>query len=189
MSYKEFESEKFTKQSQIEFTAYSEFIDCEFTGIDLQNYCFEHVKFIECRFNSCNLSNANFQYAVIRDARFNNCKLLGVNWTNLNSLFEINFYQCNLNLCIFNGLDLKSSSFKECICHQTDFSQGNFEKSDFQDSDLKDSSFAGANLQFANFERAKNYFIDLKEVRAKGAKFSFPEAAGLLEAQGLKVKF
>ena len=173
MIQSEYDSEDFTKA--LDNYENSEFIDCTFDSLDLQETSFKYSRFIDCTFKNCNLSNANFLSASIRDTQFTNCKLIGINWSITDNLNSPIFLNCVLNMCSFQDLKLIALDAQNCLFHESDFSNAELTKSIFKGSDFKEALFHGADLEQANFEDAKNYFIDPAITKIKGAKFSTPD--------------
>ena len=163
----------------------SEYIDCTFENVDFTEFDLISCKFIECRFSKCNLSNAKINYSTFRDVKFFDCKLIGVNWSVVQSASELHFEDCILDFNVFNNMKLPNSCFRNCSLKNADLSEAIFTKTFFDNSNLLDCSFNNSNLEEARFIDAKNYYIDMKSSKLKKAKFSFPDAIVLLEAQGI----
>ncbi len=58
-------------------------------------------------------------------------------------------------------------------------------KADFDGSDLQHATFRGTDLSEADLSTAKNYEIDPLHNTLKKAKFSLPDAVGLLSGLGI----
>ena len=161
------------------------FENCVFRGCDLKEARFENSKFIECRFESCDLSNFRPTGSRFRQCVFVETKLIGVNWTAAADVINPEFTDSNLEMAILSGMKLKKSVFTGCNLRDADFSG-----TDLSDSDLRRSDFAGArfretNLTKADLRGAVNYLIDPIANRVRGARFSLPEAQGLLAGLGV----
>lgn len=76
----------------------------------------------------------------------------------------------------------KGSKLRECYFNDTQLMDANFE-----DTDLTGTLFHNADLTKANFENAKNYSIDVRTNKVKKAKFSLPEALGLLHGFDIEI--
>ncbi len=138
------------------------FSDCDFKELDLA-----HSRFLDCTFKTCDLSNVNLGNARLRDVTFENCKLLGVVWTKLD--------------------DLTNPTFKSSILHDADFAQADLSECDFSESDFLNARFDDTTLLKADFQTAFNYLIDPLRNKVRGAKFSLPEAVGLLKGLGVVI--
>ncbi|MBU0570367.1 pentapeptide repeat-containing protein [Patescibacteria group bacterium] len=58
----------------------------------------------------------------------------------------------------------------------------NFVNVSFTNTDFEKSVFSKTNLAKANFNGAKNYYIDVRQNNIKKAHFSLPEALSLLNS-------
>jgi len=77
-------------------------------------------------------------------------------------------------------MHLKQASFKESTLKECFFTNVYLKKSDFSLSDLSGTLFHNCDISYADFTHAKNYHIDPRTNTIKKAKFSLPEAVGLL---------
>lgn len=160
----------------------SEFINCTFTSIDFTPFRLSLCKFIECKFKNCNLSNVSVKNTLFRDCQFSHCKLIGLNFCETQTLAASKFLECSLDYSVFQLMNLSGSSFKRCSLKEADYYETNLSKCDFSDSHLEGAVFNKANLSGADFRGAQDYFIDLRVTNVKKAKFSLPEALGLLKS-------
>ena len=124
-----------------------------------------------------------------RHTSFKNCKLVGINWSTVNSVSLISFFECVLDLCSFMDIDLSSCEFKNSKIHDVEFSSCNLKRASFENSSLKNSNFTGANCEEVNFEGAKDYYIDPHHTNLKDAQFSLPEAISLFSAMEIKISY
>ena len=97
------------------------------------------------------------------------------------------FEDSNLSYGNFIGLKMKKNIFSNCILNDVDFSQTDLSESDFKGSDLLNTRFHDTTLLKANFQGAKNYQIDPILNKVRGAKFTMPEALGLLNGLGVVI--
>ena len=161
------------------------FESCVFTGCNLSSADLSRTRFISCKFISCDLSNVILKNSRIRDTAFSNCKLMGLQWIHLDDLVNLAFDECNLQYCNFVGLKLKKTKFFKSNLRDIDFSQADLNESDFRESDLSNARFNETNLSKANFRGAFSYLIDPVTNKVRGARFSLPEAQGLLAGLGI----
>jgi uncharacterized protein YjbI with pentapeptide repeats len=75
---------------------------------------------------------------------------------------------------------MKNSSFKGSKLKDSHFTKTILKGADFSDVDLSATIFHNCDLCNADFSTAVHYDIDPQMNKIKKAKFSFPEAAGLL---------
>ncbi|MBK0381666.1 pentapeptide repeat-containing protein [Pedobacter sp. SD-b] len=153
-----------------------EFKDCNFGNADLFEIVFTDSKFIGCNFTLANIAQTAF-----RKVKFKDCKLLGLHFDHCNPfLLEVGFENCNLNLCSFYQLKLKSTIFINCTLHEADFSNADLTSAKFDECDLLYTKFDQTTLEKADFSTAFNYQINPEGNRIKKAKFSLHGLPGLL---------
>lgn len=185
-----YDDEKINLENQDEFSFQeSEFIGCTFQSLDFQNWELKRSKFIECQFINCNLSNAKISFSTFREVAFSETKMVGINWTTAQAVSDLSFDQCKLDDSVFLALKLNGIKFIKCSLINCDFSESQLMKSSFKGSDLKLAQFNNANLESADLTNCSNYYINPLFTKLKKAKFSFPEAISLLEAQDIKVQY
>jgi fluoroquinolone resistance protein len=131
------------------------------------------------------LSNARVRGARFRDVVFRSCKLLGIPWIQADDLINPDFEDCKLDFSNFAALKLKKTRFFRCGLRDVDFSQAELTESDFREADFLNARFSGSNLVKCDFRGSLNYVISPVENKVKGARFSMPEALGLLSGFGI----
>jgi len=129
-----------------------------------------------------------FTNARLREISFENCKLLGVQWTQIDDFVNPSFRECNLNYCGFVGLKLKKTLFFKSSLREADFSQGDLSESDLRECDFLNARFHNTTLLKADFRGALNYLIDPIGNKLRGARFTMPEAQGLLAGLGVIIE-
>ncbi len=183
-----FESEIFKQDTDLSiFVSDAEFVDCEFEGVDFQSRDLTNIKIIESRIKNCNLSNTNLSYSIFRDIKFSQSKLIGLDFSTLNSVSDLSFDLCILDMANLSELILKQTEMTECRCRGTDFTRAKLAKSNFTRSDFDGAIFYETDLRDCDFSEAVNYRIDSNKNFLKGSRFSLPEAVSLLEIQGIKI--
>lgn len=180
MNYYEDEAYTPSELCEIESFENSEFICCEFRGLDLRNFKLKGTKFIECYFDNCNLSNVDILGATFRDIKFSHSKCIGINFGDANSLFELKFNDSILDYCRFENVSLVGSTFIRTSFKEADFHSSTFEKCDFSESNFNGANLNGANLKSSDFSHATNFYIDVRNTNIRGCKFTMPEALNLL---------
>jgi fluoroquinolone resistance protein len=156
------------------------FIDCTFSGAALTR-----ARFADCGLTNCDLSNAKLLNAKLTESSFTACKLLGINWSLTEELRGPRFDSCNLSLGSFRGRTLKNVAIVDCRVHEADFQETDLSGGNFSRSDFAGTLFNQCSLLKADFRSARNYQIDPLTNKVKGAKFSLPEAVGLLTGFGI----
>lgn len=159
--------------------------DCVFERCNFQQVDLRSKKFVDCEFIGSNLTLANLLYSTFRNCKFVDCKLTGINWSTASKVSDCEFLKCNLSTSVMMNLDLRHAKFIECILREVDFSDADMKKASLDSSDLQHATFRGTDLTEADFSTAKNYEIDPLHNKIKKAKFSLPEAVGLLSGLGI----
>ena len=83
---------------------------------------------------------------------------------------------------------LKRTSFFKSTLREVDFSQADLAECSFKECDLLKSRFSETNLIKADFRGAFSYIIDPVGNKVRGARFSLPEAQGLLAGLGITIE-
>jgi len=148
------------------------FVDCKF----------EKCKFINCKFNGCILS------AIVPiDSRFDQvtfvkAKVIGVDWAKAQKIQGLVFDGCQINYSNFKLLKIPSTKMINCEAKEVDFIETDLSNGDFENTDFENSRFFKTDLSHANFKKARNYFIDVKNNTLIKTRFSLPEALILLDS-------
>lgn len=173
----------FTKQELAKEYESCTFVDCNFEGTLLSQ-----IQFVECEFHQCNLSTAKISGTGWKQVVFKGCKMLGLHFEQSNPfLLELAFENCVLNYSCFYKKKLKSTRFLHCQLEEVDFSEADLHKSLFTGSTLSLATFDQTNLTEADFSEAFSYRINPTLNQIRKAKFSFPQAAGLLNDFGIEL--
>ncbi len=166
---------------------YKSFDNCTFTKCRFTSVAFEECKFRDCRFKQCDLSLITVKNSSFSGIEFTNSKLVGINWTDANwqsrSLFKpLKFDQCTLNYSTFIGLKLRKAALTHCVAHDVDFTDADLSGADCRHTDFTDSRFHHTDLTEANFVMAHHYSIDAGANKLKKTKFALPDAISLLRS-------
>ena len=167
--------------------AHIEFDGCTFVNCTFHKTKFEHCRFLESRFEECELSLLGVKGSVFNDIVLKECKAIGVNYSELSTPIEINFYNSNINLSSFYRLDLKHTKLIDCSIQEVDFAESNLEKADFSGSDLSSAVFDGTNLSMTDLSEAINYLIDPQKNILRKTKVSTQEATSFLHFLDLNI--
>jgi uncharacterized protein YjbI with pentapeptide repeats len=81
---------------------------------------------------------------------------------------------------------MRQAAFPGCKLKECYFNDTCLIEADFRETDLLGTLFHNSDLSKADFSGSKNYQIDVRTNKVKKAKFSFPEAIGLL--QGFEIE-
>lgn len=85
-----------------------------------------------------------------------------------------------MQYCNFSELNLKNCCFEGSKLRESHFSSTNLSGANFRNVDLSGTVFHHSDLTKADFSTASCYDIDPLNNKIKKAKFSLPEAVGLL---------
>lgn len=174
---KTIKSENFSKKSLENHL----FTSCSFTNCDFSESILRNAKFCSCTFVNCNLSLVKLDGCRFQDSQFIDCKIVGAEFFKCEkTFFTVTFKNCLLHYCNFSDLNMKSSSFKGSKLKECHFTNTTLAGADFSDVDLTGTIFHNCDLCKADFSTATQYNIDPQTNKIKKAKFSFPEAVGLL---------
>jgi fluoroquinolone resistance protein len=179
---KNYYQEKFNKLNlSKEIFSSLRFEECEFSACTFIECKFELSKFLNCVFKDCILSAVSPVDSTFNDVKFNGCKVIGMDWTKAHKVQDLGFTHSQINYSNFRFIQLAKTKFSYCEAKEVDFIEADLSGADFQDSDLEKSRFFKTNLTDANFKRARNYYIDIKNNTLKKTRFSMPEAMNLLQ--------
>jgi uncharacterized protein YjbI with pentapeptide repeats len=159
---------------------------CKFVRCDFSETVFQNCRFIECQFDDCTMRLAKVKGTTFSRVKFTGCNLLGIDWTEadwsewMSKISAVEFESCVLEYSIFLGLQLKKLKVKDCNAREVNFSETDLSEADFSGTDLAGAVFLRTNLTKTNFVGAKNYALNVMDNKAKGARFSLPEAVRLL---------
>jgi uncharacterized protein YjbI with pentapeptide repeats len=161
-----------------------QFVNCNFSEVDVSN-----IKFIDCQFKACNFSQTKWYHTSIQVCEFTDCKMLGIDFSNVNEfLLKMSFHHCQLNLSSFYALKLKSTPFINCQLNEVDFVETDLSKVNFSGSNLKDATFDQTILSEADFRTAESFSIDPTKNRIRNAKFRKDNVLGLLDGLGILIE-
>ena len=166
-----------------------EFIQCTFNRCTLGKTTFEDCYFEDCEFLNCDLCMLNVTASSFRNVRFTSCKMLAIQWYKASDPIQISFSGCAISYSTFYKQNLKKCTIVGCVAKEVTFIETDLEEADFSDTDLEGTLFQKANLKKANFEGAKNYFINLENNQVKKAIFTMPEAMTLLTNYDIVLKY
>ncbi len=176
-----------TNMDQLEFIPEASFENYEFQGIDFSKHHLKSIEFYSCKFLACNFANQSVMNVSFKEPLFDSCKLLGINWCEIKRLDQPKFLNSKLDLSVFSRLKLKKAEFIDCSVIDVDFSESDLSAALFTGSNLSSSNFDGAVILGTDFRNSKDYSIDPRRTKIKGAKFSYPEAISLISILGAEV--
>lgn len=159
------------------------YVDCTFENCDFTESAWQNAKFCTCTFVNCNISLVKLDGCRLQDVRFVSCKIVGAEFFKSDkTFFSPHFKNCLLQYCNFSDLNLKNCTFNGSKITEGYFTNAILVGAKFSEVDLSGTTFHNCDLTQADFSTAKLYDIDPRTNIIKKAKFSFPEAIGLLRA-------
>lgn len=180
LSYEEktFKSENFSERSlEGHFFDSCAFINCDFSKSNLRN-----ANFSGCVFTNCNLSLPKLDACRLQDIQFIDCKIVGAEFFKCGKAFQtVSFKKCLILYCNFSDLNMKNTHFDGSKIQEAFFTNTVLHGAGFKDVDLSGTLFHNCDLTKADFSSAVRYSIDPQTNKIKKAKFSLPEAVGLLQ--------
>ncbi len=157
------------------------FTNCSFFHCNFSQVFLKGFRFCSCLFEGCNFSLSRLDGCRMQNVEFIDCKIVGVEFFKCErTFFSANYKNSFLHYCNFSDLSMKSTIFKGSRVKETHFINTSLIGSDFKDVDLEGTVFHHCDLSKADFTGATHYEIDPQVNKIKGAKFSLPEAIGLL---------
>lgn len=158
------------------------FKNCIFSKTGMQNALFSSCRFLNCSINLPKLEGCRFQ-----SAHFKECKITGAEFfVAERRFFSPTFEKSLLYFCNFSGLNLKNSRFQKCQLKECHFTDSNLSGVSFDECNLSGTIFHSCDMKKADFTSAEAYIIDPRTNGIQGARFSLPEAVGLL--RGLDIE-
>lgn len=167
--------------------------DCLFTRCRFQEVTLENFQVTGCQFVDCTFAGLHYKNMSCLNNAFQHCALSGVEWSALQDPrkrdlgflpFE-SFSQCVLHHNVFYSLDLQKFDFHGCDLTGSSFDECDLRQADFSGCILQGTIFSHNDLRSADFRRASGYSLSLETNQGRGARFSLPEAVGLLAALGI----
>ena len=167
-------------------------------GVTFEECRFENCSFITCKFEGCRFLTTTFDGCVLSavvpmnsrfdEATFKNCKVMGIDWTRTTETRKLQFTGSQITYCNFRFLALPGLKMEKCEVKDADFIEAKLKGASFVKSDLEKTRFFKTDLTEADFRGAWNYSIDPGTNTLKKAKFSLPEAIGLLESLDIVIE-
>ena len=167
--------------------------DCLFTRCRFSNLEVKNLRVTGCRFVECSFSVLRPENLTCLDNTFEGCAISGIEWAALLDprKRDMGFLpfgalsQCTLHYNVFFALDLGKFDFHGCDLTGSSFDECNLKGADFSGCVLKGVGFSHNDLREADFRGAGGYAFSPENNQVKGARFSLPEAVGLLAALGI----
>lgn len=184
------------------------FQELQYSGELFENYRFVDCTFINCVFEACELVRCSFsgctfqqcvitevkaqQHAQIQYGSFIECQLTNINWSDLLPSGRFadpiqKMQACRLRYTTFTGMNFKKFEFSGNCISDSIFAECQLAESSFRACKLDRTEFFQCDMQKADFREATGYQVDIASCKMKGSRFSFPEAANLLNSLEINV--
>jgi fluoroquinolone resistance protein len=184
-----YSQEKFTSLALTEDSVASvKFEECTFTDCRFIDVKLDKCAFVDCVFNGSLLSAIRPIDTRFLRPRFIRCKVIGFDWAKAGKLENLDFGDSQLDYSNFSSLNLIRIRMDRCSAREIRFIDANMSDGVFTGTDFTGSTFFKSNLTRADFRRARNYSIDIRNNTVKNARFSLPEALSLLEGLEITVE-
>lgn len=165
-----------------EILAAKTFEECEFQQCSFINCKFKQCRFLTCEFHECSLSAVMPIDCRFNGVKFFRSKVIGLDWTKTQAVRDLEFKECQVDYSNFKLMSLAKLKMIDCQARETDFTEADLSGGDFKKTDFEKAVFFKANLSGADFQGARNYFIDARSTILKKTRFSLPEALVLLKS-------
>ncbi|MFT4968341.1 MAG: fluoroquinolone resistance protein [Chitinophagales bacterium] len=161
-----------------------EFVNCNFSNLDLGQIVFE-----DCTFKNCDFALVNTHNSAFKNVFFEDCKLKQLRFDSCsNFLLKLEFKNCTLQDSSFYQVNLARHEFHDCNLTEVDFTEAILIDSTFNNCNLGGAIFDNTHLERADFRTAVNFQIDPANNKMKGAKFSINGLANLLVKYKLDIE-
>jgi uncharacterized protein YjbI with pentapeptide repeats len=116
-------------------------IDCDFSGSDLRDACFDHAKF-----NRVDMSNTDLRYASFQRTTFIDVDFTGADMSKT-VCYDATFHNCTFTNTVINNAKLRNTTF-----YDIDLSNVNMCHSNLEDAKLYNSKITKENMHNKNFD-------------------------------------
>ena len=164
-----------------------EFVDSVFSGVTVRNSSFR-----SCRFTRCRIELPHGFSTSMQNLEIDGCFLSGVQWFEFSSgnryvpLFA-SLTDTTMRYAVFSEMKLRGFSFAGLRITDSTFADCDLAETSFRDMDLTGTEFYRCDLTEADFRDAVGYRIDVLNSKVRGARFSLPDAVGLLSGLGVRI--
>ena len=163
----------------------TEYRECTFRGCSFATVVMRNVKFVNCIFADCVLKSVTFRACSMLNSTFRNCALVGLDWSSVRRHgarlpLLTAMRSCTIKYNTFIDVSLARMDFAESTLHDCYFQDCSLKQALFRGGDLQNTVFQNCDLSKADFREARNYSINVQNNKVAKARFSLPEAVGLL---------
>nr|AKP45389.1 pentapeptide repeat domain protein [Cystobacter sp. Cbv34]QQZ45545.1 CysO [synthetic construct] len=164
-----------------------EFERCTFRRCKLPESRWVRSRLEDCVFEGCDLLRMVPEKLALRSVTFKDTRLMGVDWSGLGTMPDVQFEQCDLRYSSFLKLNLRKTRFVGCSAREANFIDVDLAESDFTGTDMPGCTMQGCVLTKTNFARSTNFIFDPKANQVKGTRVGVETAVALAQALGMVV--
>ena len=118
----------------------------------------------------------------LQEVHFVDCKVVGADFYKCErTFFSLSFKNSVLQYCNFSDLKMKNTTFSGSQLKENYFTNTCLKNADFSQVDLSGTTFHNCDMSKADLSTARHYDINPGANKIEKAKFSLPEAVGLLK--------
>lgn len=175
----------------------STFINCQFTGANLEMAVFENCSFFDPDLaTGCNFTRTNLRDAVMKKCDLSSCLFEGANLFRFvlqdSNAVGAKFFRAKFNNSAkithsnLKYADLRGVNLAKCSLTDNNFTYAVLDEADFSKSNLINSDFGGATTRYTKFaladlRRANLSSFDIRTMDIQGVKIFESQMRGLLE--------
>lgn len=168
-------------------------VDCAFERCTFEGCVLSRCTLTQCRFVSCRVTEPKLEYSQAKFLELTDCALTNVNWALLlpsggfgEPLERLS--DCRMKYNYFTNMDLRKFDFQGSELTACLFGDCNLAEARFHGCGLTDTEFFRCGLEGADLREAVGYKVDVLTCGLKGARFTLPEAANLLNSLGIRLE-
>lgn len=170
-----------------------EYSECVFERCHFAEMALRDVVFSNCVFDGCAFRNVDASGLRMQNASFRACACIGIDWSEVRRtgrLFPLfkEIRGCTLRFNSFFKMKIPKMSVVDSSLFDCAFMECNLSGSVFRNVDFRDTTFQDCDLSKSDFRDARNYRINTTSNRVDKARFSLPEAVGLLDNLGVIIE-
>ena len=164
------------------------FEDCAFRACRFVGTSFDATRLSGCVLEDCDLSGAALAGASLHETRLLRRRPRGVDVAAARSLRGVVFLDCVLDDTSWIDADVPGLVLRGGSAVRACFQGARLRGADLRRLDLTDALFGGTDLREADLREARGYALDPGANRVAGMRVTWPDAAALLGALGVRLE-
>ncbi len=164
-----------------------EFQNCTFRRCKLPESRWAETRLEDCLFEDCDLARMVPKRLALRGVRFKDTRLMGVDWSDIAPLPDVQFEGCDLRYSSFVKTKLRKTRFVGCTAGEISFVDVDLTEADFQGTAMPGATLQRCVLVKANLVGTKGLLFDPRANQVKGARVDLELAVALAQAAGMVV--